>query len=117
MQITIDIPDELSHLIQNKGKSLDVAIIEALGLYVQLEPKVLPLLDTIEALPAPQKWHIYQILSNQFAPQSAEAKAISRLQDQDDPSKWITSMEESEPVDEEALSLWLVQKGYQKGNV
>ena len=26
MQITIDIPDELSHLIQNKGKSLDVAI-------------------------------------------------------------------------------------------
>ncbi len=35
MQITIDIPDELSHLIQNKGKSLDVAIIEALGLYVQ----------------------------------------------------------------------------------
>ena len=36
MQITIDIPDELSHLIQNKGKSLDVAIIEALGLYSTL---------------------------------------------------------------------------------
>ena len=35
MQITIEIPDELSNLIQNKGKSLNVAIIEALGLYVQ----------------------------------------------------------------------------------
>lgn len=35
MQITIEIPDELSNIIQNKGKSLNVAIIEALGLYVQ----------------------------------------------------------------------------------
>ena len=35
MQITIEIPDGLSNLIQNKGKSLNVAIIEALGLYVQ----------------------------------------------------------------------------------
>ncbi|MFN5857245.1 MAG: hypothetical protein ACK456_15355 [Pseudanabaenaceae cyanobacterium] len=35
MQITIDTPDELSHLIPDKGKSLDVTIIEALGLYVQ----------------------------------------------------------------------------------
>jgi hypothetical protein len=35
MQITIEIPDELSNLIQNKGKSLNVAILEALGLYVQ----------------------------------------------------------------------------------
>ncbi|CAN1209084.1 hypothetical protein TUMEXPCC7403_02605 [Tumidithrix helvetica PCC 7403] len=32
MQITIEIPDELSDLIQNKGKSLNVAILEALGL-------------------------------------------------------------------------------------
>ncbi len=35
MQITIEIPDELSNLIQNKGKSLNVIILEALGLYVQ----------------------------------------------------------------------------------
>ena len=35
MQITIEIPDELSNLIQNKGKSLNAAILEALGLYVQ----------------------------------------------------------------------------------
>ena len=35
MQVTIEIPDELSNIIQNKGKSLNIAIIEALGLYVQ----------------------------------------------------------------------------------
>jgi len=35
MQITIEIPDELTNLIQNKGKSLNVAILEALGLYIQ----------------------------------------------------------------------------------
>jgi hypothetical protein len=35
MQITLEIPDELSNRIQIKGKSLDVAIIEALELYVQ----------------------------------------------------------------------------------
>lgn len=34
MQITLEIPDELSNRIQIKGKSLDVAIIEALELYV-----------------------------------------------------------------------------------
>ncbi|BBC23402.1 hypothetical protein [Pseudanabaena sp. ABRG5-3] len=35
MRITIEIPDELGSLIQNKGKPLNVAIIEALGLYLQ----------------------------------------------------------------------------------
>jgi len=35
MQITIEIPDELSNLIQSKEKSLNVIILEALGLYVQ----------------------------------------------------------------------------------
>jgi hypothetical protein len=52
-----------------------------------------------------------------FAPHSAEAKAISRLRDQDDPSKWITSIEEDEPIDETALNAWLEKKGYQKANV
>ena len=50
-------------------------------------------------------------------PHSAEAKAISRLPDQDDPSKWITSIDEDEPIDEQALNAWLEQKGYQKANV
>lgn len=35
MQITIEIPDELSNLIQNKEKPINVIILEALGLYVQ----------------------------------------------------------------------------------
>ena len=55
--------------------------------------------------------------SAKFAPHSAEAKAISRLPDQDDPSKWITSIEEDEPIDETALNAWLEKKGYQKANV
>ncbi len=34
MQITIEIPDKLSNIIQSQGKSLDIAIIEALELYL-----------------------------------------------------------------------------------
>ena len=55
--------------------------------------------------------------SPKFASHSAEAKAISRLPDQDDPSKWITSIEEDEPIDEQALNAWLEKKGYRKANV
>ncbi|MEA5479947.1 hypothetical protein VB774_20155 [Pseudanabaena galeata UHCC 0370] len=40
MQITIEIPDELSNIIQNKGKSLNIAIIEALGLYIQHDTSI-----------------------------------------------------------------------------
>jgi hypothetical protein len=61
--------------------------------------------------------HQNLLLPNKFAPHSAEAKAISRLPDQDDPSKWITSIEEDEPIDEPALNAWLEKKGYQKANV
>ena len=50
-------------------------------------------------------------------PHSAEAKAILRLTDQDDPNKWITSIEEDESIDEPALNAWLEKKGYQKANV
>jgi len=35
VQITIEIPDELSNIVQSKGENLDIVIIEALGLYVQ----------------------------------------------------------------------------------
>ncbi len=48
---------------------------------------------------------------------SGVAKAVSVLSDQDDPSKWITSIEEEEPIDEQALNAWLRKKGYQKANV
>ena len=47
MQITIEIPDELSNIIQNKGKSLNVAIIEALGLYVQHDTTIKNIPKTI----------------------------------------------------------------------
>ncbi|OYQ64509.1 hypothetical protein B9G53_11295 [Pseudanabaena sp. SR411] len=48
MQITIEIPDELSNLIQNKGKSLNVAIIEALGLYVQHDTLINTIQNSIQ---------------------------------------------------------------------
>lgn len=60
---------------------------------------------------------LHQTYQKPFTPHSAESKAISRLPDQDDPSKWITSIEEDEPIDEPALNAWLEKKGYQKANV
>ena len=47
MQITIEIHDELSNIIQNKGKPLNVAIIEALGLYVQHDTTIKNIPKTI----------------------------------------------------------------------
>jgi len=58
MQITIDIPDELSHLIPNKGKSLDVAIIEALGLYVQHDAPTNPTQIEIDCTAKWEQWFI-----------------------------------------------------------
>jgi len=75
------------------------------------------LLATIENLPQHQQWQLYQTLGTKLAPISAEAKAISRLSDEDDPSKWITVMEAQEEVDEEALDAWLETEGYLQNNV
>ncbi len=47
------------------------------------------LLALIQTLPKEQKWHIYQALGAELASQSAEAKAIARLADEDDESMWI----------------------------
>ena len=44
---------------------------------------------------------------------SAEARAIERMNDIDDPSKWITVVEEGEEVDEVDLNRWLKNRGYQ----
>ncbi|WP_008314812.1 hypothetical protein [Leptolyngbya sp. PCC 6406] len=44
---------------------------------------------------------------------SAEERAIERLKDEDDPTKWITVIDEGEEIDEEALNDWLVTRGYQ----
>jgi hypothetical protein len=40
MQIAIEIPDELAHRLETTGKTLDIVIIEALGLYMQHDSKI-----------------------------------------------------------------------------
>ena len=42
----------------------------------------------------------------------AEARAIDRLSDIDDASRWITTIEEGEEIDETALDDWLITRGY-----
>jgi len=71
----------------------------------------------IQTLPKTQKWQIYQALGGELAPQSAEAKAIARLTDEDDESKWITVVHEEDEIDEEALNERLIQRGYKKAKV
>lgn len=44
---------------------------------------------------------------------SAEARALDRIKDLDNPTQWITVIEEGEEVDEVALSDWLKSRGYQ----
>ena len=75
------------------------------------------LLTLIQALPKEQKWQVYQALGAELAPQSAEAKAIARLADEDDESMWITVVHEDDEIDEEALNEWLVKRGYKKAEV
>jgi len=75
------------------------------------------LLTLIQTLPKEQKWQVYQALGAELAPQSAEAKAIARLADEDDESMWITVVHEDDEIDEEALNEWLVKRGYKKAEV
>jgi hypothetical protein len=48
MQITIEIPDELSNTILKKGKSFNVAIIEALELYILHDTPIKTIPNLIE---------------------------------------------------------------------
>ena len=48
-----------------------------------------------------------------LANRSAEARAVDRISDLDDPTQWVTVIEEGEEVDEEALNTWLKARGYQ----
>jgi hypothetical protein len=75
------------------------------------------LLTLIQTLPKEQKWQIYQALGSELAPQSAEAKAIARLADEDDETMWITVVHEDDEIDEEALNERLIQRGYKKAKV
>ena len=49
-----------------------------------------------------------------FSPKSAEKRAIERLKDENDPTQWITLIEEEEDIDETALDKWLEKRGYQE---
>ena len=70
------------------------------------------ILAVIQGLPNPYKWQIYQTLGKELTTQSSEAKAIARLEDEDDDSKWITVIEEGQEVDVEASLEYLRQRGY-----
>jgi hypothetical protein len=37
---------------------------------------------------------------------------MERIKDLDDPTQWTTVIEEGEEVDEEALNIWLKERGY-----
>jgi len=94
-------------------KSIDQSAVPSIAIHISFEM----LLTTIESLPHHQQWQLYQTLGTKLAPISAEAKAISRLSDEDDPSKWITVMEAQEEVDEETLDAWLETEGYPQNDV
>ncbi|AFZ43503.1 hypothetical protein PCC7418_1304 [Halothece sp. PCC 7418] len=48
-------------------------------------------------------------------PDSAEGKALQRIDslDPDDPTQWITVVEEGQEIDDEALDQWLKERGYE----
>ena len=94
-------------------KSIDQSVVPSIVIHISFEM----LLATIETLPQDQQWQLYQTLGTKLAPISAEAKAISRLSDEDDLNKWITVMEAQEEVDEQALDAWLETEGYPQNNV
>ena len=94
-------------------KSIDQSVVQSIAIHISFEM----LLATIETLPQDQQWQLYQTLCTKLAPISAEAKAISRLSDEDDLNKWITVMEAQEEVDEQALDAWLETEGYPQNNV
>ncbi|MBD2178920.1 hypothetical protein H6F42_18520 [Pseudanabaena sp. FACHB-1998] len=70
------------------------------------------ILSIIATLPKSHKWQIYQALGTELTAQSSEAKAIARLEDEDDESKWITAIEEDEEIEVEANLEYLRQRGY-----
>jgi hypothetical protein len=43
---------------------------------------------------------------------SAEEKAIERIKDLDDPSQWITTIQEGDEINEQELEEWLKKRGY-----
>ncbi len=105
---------------EKPAEQVDTQVIEQVPEQLQ-ESVLLPiaaqvsfasLLALIQTLPKEQKWQVYQALGAELAPQSAEAKAIARLADEDDESQWITVIEEGEEVDVDASLEYLKNRGY-----
>ena len=50
-----------------------------------------------------------------LSPDSAEGKALQRIDslDPDDPTQWITVVEEGQEIDDKALDQWLRERGYE----
>jgi len=45
-------------------------------------------------------------------PSLAVKKAIERIKDLDDPSQWITTIQEGDEINEQELEEWLKKRGY-----
>jgi hypothetical protein len=58
-------------------------------------------------------WKHHGNAAQPLAQRSAEARAMERIKDLDDPSQWVTVIEEGEEVDEDSLNQWLKARGYQ----
>jgi len=99
--------------IVESSKNIDEKVLPSIAIHISFEI----LLSTIEQLPQQQQWQLYQSLGTKLATMSAEAKAISRLPDEEDPTKWITVIEEDEEIDEQSLNIWLEKEGYPQVNV
>ncbi len=52
-------------------------------------------------------------LSQERSELSAEARAIERIQDLENPSQWVTVIEAEEEINEANLDTWLKSRGYQ----
>ena len=104
-------------VIEQVIEQMSEPLHESALLSINAQVSFVNLLTLIQSLPKEQKWQVYQALGAELAPQSAEAKAIARLADEDDESQWITVVHEDDEIDEEALNEWLVKRGYKKAEV
>jgi hypothetical protein len=70
-------------------------------------------LHTVQDFVAYLVWKHQGDTARPLSQPSAEARALERIKDLDDPTQWITVIEEGEEVDEAALTDWLRSRGYQ----
>ena len=99
-------------VIEQVIEQMSEPLHESALLSINAQVSFVNLLTLIQSLPKEQKWQVYQALGAELAPQSAEAKAIARLADEDDESQWITVIEEGEEVDVDASLEYLKNRGY-----